>query len=236
MEKGPLLYEGKAKRMYVAPGTNRLIVDYKDDATAFDGQKKEVLVGKGRLNNAIASVFFEHLSAHGVESHFIRKLSERESLVKRLEIIPVEIIVRNIIAGSFAKRFGLKEGDRLSRPILEFCLKDDALHDPIINHYYIYAFNLASSAEMKIIEETALQINTILQPFLAEKGIVLVDFKLEFGRYNGRVLLGDEISPDTCRFWDAVTAEKMDKDRFRRDLGNVTAAYEEVLRRIQGGI
>ena len=234
MEKEKLLYEGKAKRVYATEEPNYYLIEFKDDATAFDGLKKESIKDKGRLNNRLSTIFFEHLMENGVETHFVKNVSEREMLVKALEIIPVEVIVRNIAAGSLAKNLGLKEGEVLKKTVLEFCLKSDELHDPMINRYHIFALELASKEELNQIEAQALKINKILTPFLAAKNITLVDFKLEFGRFEGQVILGDEISPDTCRFWDAESGEKLDKDRFRRDLGQVTEAYVEVLRRLGG--
>jgi phosphoribosylaminoimidazole-succinocarboxamide synthase len=187
------------------------------------------------LNNRISAHFFEMLEKQGIPTHFEKLLSDREMLVKAVEIIPVEVIVRNIAAGSLAKRLGLEEGTPMKRPVLEFCYKSDELGDPMINHYHIYALGLASEEEMKVIEDIALKVNSILVEYLKPRNIELVDFKLEFGRYKGRVILADEISPDTCRFWDADTREKLDKDRFRRDLGNVEEAYREVLKRLTGG-
>ena len=235
MEKREFLYEGKAKKMFRTEDPDLLVVEFKDDATAFDGEKKDQLADKGILNNRLSSIFFSYLEEQGVKTHYVKNLSEREMVVKALEIIPVEVIVRNIAAGSISKRLGIPEGMVLKKTVIEFSLKNDKLHDPMINHYHIYALDLARPEEMTVIEETALKINKILQPYLKEKGIVLVDFKLEFGRYKGEVILGDEISPDTCRFWDSGSGEKLDKDRFRRDLGGVMEAYREVLRRLEGG-
>ncbi len=235
MLKGDFLYEGKAKKIYKTDDPNLLLVEFKDDATAFDGDKKDTLADKGILNNRLSAIFFGLLEEKGVETHFVKTISDREMLVKALQIIPVEVIVRNIAAGSISKRLGIEEGTRLNKTVLEFSLKDDALHDPMINHYHIYALSLANAQEMAEIEKTALKINEILIPYLEDKGITLVDFKLEFGRHQGRVILGDEISPDTCRFWDSSSGEKLDKDRFRRDLGGVVDAYREVLRRLEGG-
>ncbi|HED24086.1 MAG TPA: phosphoribosylaminoimidazolesuccinocarboxamide synthase [Firmicutes bacterium] len=235
MEKREFLYEGKAKKMFRTEDPDLLVVEFKDDATAFDGEKKDQLADKGILNNRLSSIFFSYLEEQGVKTHYVNNLSEREMVVKALEIIPVEVIVRNIAAGSISKRLGIPEGMVLKKTVIEFSLKNDKLHDPMINHYHIYALDLARPEEMTVIEETALKINKILQPYLKEKGIVLVDFKLEFGRYKGEVILGDEISPDTCRFWDSGSGEKLDKDRFRRDLGGVMEAYREVLRRLEGG-
>ncbi|MBS3942890.1 MAG: phosphoribosylaminoimidazolesuccinocarboxamide synthase [Dethiobacter sp.] len=233
MMRGELLYEGKAKKVYLSDEPDLYLIEYKDDATAFDGVKKDHLEGKGILNNTLAAVFFDLLEKKGVATHYVRMVSEREMLVKALTIIPVELIVRNIAAGSISKRLGIPEGTVLKRTVLEFCLKNDALHDPLINHYHIYAMGLASEEEMALLESAALEVNAVLTPFLKERGITLVDFKLEFGRHRGRILLGDEISADTCRFWDSFSGEKLDKDRFRRDLGGVVEAYREVLRRVK---
>ncbi|EEG77407.1 phosphoribosylaminoimidazolesuccinocarboxamide synthase [Dethiobacter alkaliphilus] len=235
MERQAFLYEGKAKRIYATADPDLVLVEYKDDATAFDGEKKGRIANKGILNNKIAAHFFELLAEQGVPSHFVRHLSEREMLVKKLQIIKVEVVARNRVAGSLSKRLGLDEGVELSRPVLEFYYKNDELHDPLINEYHIYALKLATKEELQQIAEQALQINEILVKYLAKRDIILADMKLEFGLFNGEVLLGDEISPDTCRFWDANTMEKLDKDRFRRDLGNVEKAYEEILSRLTGG-
>ncbi len=235
MEKGEFLYEGKAKKIFKTDDPSLFLVEFKDDATAFDGVKKDRLKDKGILNNRLSAIFFKLLEKNGIETHFEKTISEREMLVKALEIIPVEVIVRNVAAGSISKRLGIPEGTELKKTVLEFSLKDDELHDPMINHYHIYALELAAAGEMAEIEKTALKINDIMVPYLKEKGILLVDFKLEFGRHNGKVLLGDEISPDTCRFWDSSSKEKLDKDRFRRDMGGVVDAYREVLRRLEGG-
>lgn len=235
MQKGDFLYEGKAKKIFLTEDPKKLLVEFKDDATAFDGEKKDRLADKGILNNRLSAIFFSYLEDNGVETHYLESLSEREMLVKALEIIPVEVIVRNIAAGSISSRLGIPEGTPLKRSVIEFSLKNDELHDPMINHYHIYALDLATAAEMNIIEEAALKVNELLIPFLNRKGITLVDFKLEFGRFEDRIVLGDEISPDTCRFWDSSSGEKLDKDRFRRDLGGVIDAYREVLRRLEGG-
>lgn len=234
-KKADFMYEGKAKKIYRTDDPDLVLVAFKDDATAFDGVKKDRLEDKGILNNRLSAIFFALLEKEGIKTHFIRTLSDREMLVKTLEIIPVEVIVRNIAAGSISKRLGIPEGTKLNKTVLEFSLKDDALHDPMINHYHIYAMGLAAAEEMAEIEKTALAVNEILMPYLSERGITLVDFKLEFGRHRGKILLGDEISPDTCRFWDSASGEKLDKDRFRRDLGGVVDAYREVLRRLEGG-
>lgn len=235
MEKQQLLYEGKAKRVYATADPDLVIVDYKDDATAFNGLKKGQIQNKGVLNNKIASYFFELLAAKGIVSHYVRRLSEREMLVKKLEILKVEVVVRNIAAGSLAKRLGLEEGTSLRRPVLELYYKDDELQDPMINEYHLYALGIATEEQVRELTAAALKINEILTASLQELQLLLVDFKLEFGLFHGSLLLGDEISPDTCRFWDAETREKLDKDRFRRDLGGVEEAYEEILRRLTGG-
>ncbi|MBS3947429.1 MAG: phosphoribosylaminoimidazolesuccinocarboxamide synthase [Dethiobacter sp.] len=235
MNKQHLLYEGKAKKVYATADPDLLVVEYKDDATAFNGQKKGQIVNKGLLNNKISAVFFRLLAEQGVASHFVQELSEREMLVKKLTILKVEVVVRNLAAGSLARRLGLAEGTPLSRPVLEFYYKDDALGDPLINDYHIWVMGLATPEQVGEISKKALQINALLVEYLQTKALILVDFKLEFGLFHGQVLLGDEISPDTCRFWDAKSGEKLDKDRFRRDLGGVSEAYEEVLRRLTGG-
>ena len=235
MKKGEFLYEGKAKKIYRTDDPGLYLVEFKDDATAFDGVKKDKLADKGILNNRLSAIFFELLEEKGVETHYEKTISEREMLVKSLEIIPVEVIVRNIAAGSLSKRLGIPEGTVMKKTVLEFSLKDDELHDPMINHYHIYAMDLAAPGEMAEIEKAALRVNELLVPYLREKGITLVDFKLEFGRHGDKILLGDEISPDTCRFWDSSSQEKLDKDRFRRDMGGVVEAYREVLRRLEGG-
>ncbi|NLM45970.1 MAG: phosphoribosylaminoimidazolesuccinocarboxamide synthase [Firmicutes bacterium] len=234
MEKKQLLYEGKAKRVYATDDPGLLVVEYKDDATAFNGLKHDRIAGKGILNNKISAFFFALLAEYGCESHFVKLLSEREMLVKKLEMIPAEVVVRNLVAGSLAKRFGLKEGKPLARPVVELYYKNDALGDPMINEYHLYALGMATPAQVEAFTGEALRINQVLSGFLRERGLLLVDLKLEFGVHNGKVLLGDEISPDTCRFWDAKTGEKLDKDRFRQDLGGVEEAYREIYRRLTG--
>lgn len=228
------LYEGKAKRIFRTSSPDLYLVDYKDDATAFNGAKKGTIQNKGVLNNLISTVFFRLLEEKGIPTHFVEQVSDREMLVKSLDIIKVEVVVRNIAAGSLAKRLGLPEGQVLAAPVLEFYYKDDDLGDPMINDYHIRVLGLASPEQMGRITEIALKVNKILLEYLSDKNIDLVDFKLEFGVHEGAVILGDEISPDTCRFWDKDTHEKLDKDRFRRDLGNVEEAYEEVYRRLTG--
>lgn len=233
MEKQPI-YEGKAKRVYKTDVESELLVYFKDDATAFNGEKKGTIESKGVLNNKISTFFFNLLTEHGVPHHFVRMVSEREMLVKSLEILPVEVVVRNIAAGSLAKRIGWEEGRKLPQTVVEMYYKNDDLGDPLINNFHIKMMGLATEAQVKTMEDYALKINEILSTYLKEKNLELIDFKLEFGVHKGEVLLGDEISPDTCRFWDSVTGEKMDKDRFRRDLGNVEEAYKEVLYRLTG--
>lgn len=232
MEKRQMIYEGKAKKVYQTDKPEFLIIEYKDDATAFDGKKRGVIMNKGILNNKISAIFFELLEKNGIQTHFVKLLSEREMLVRSVKIIPIEVIVRNIVAGSLSKRLGLNEGTPLKRTVLEFCYKSDELGDPMINNYHALAMELASEEEIKKIEQMALRTNEILKDFLKTKNIVLVDFKLEFGRMDSQILLADEISPDTCRFWDSSTNEKLDKDRFRRDLGKVEEAYWEIYKRL----
>ncbi|MCR4443412.1 MAG: phosphoribosylaminoimidazolesuccinocarboxamide synthase [Peptococcaceae bacterium] len=229
------IYEGKAKKVYKTSDPDVFHVYYKDDATAFNGLKKGQIRDKGYYNNQISAIFFRLLAEKGVPNHFIELNGERSMLVKALEIIPVEVVARNIIAGSLAKRTGRPEGTRLASPVLEFYYKSDELGDPMINNYHIKALGLAADEEMKTIEDMALQVNRVLLAHLEPLGLDLVDFKLEFGRHKGQILLGDEISPDTCRFWDTATQEKLDKDRFRRDLGRVEEAYQEIYRRLKGG-
>jgi phosphoribosylaminoimidazole-succinocarboxamide synthase len=233
MKKLELIYEGKAKKVYRTEDEDFYVMEFKDDATAFNGQKRGTIKGKGELNNKISAVFFKILEEKGIKTHFVELLSDREMLVRAVKILPLEVIVRNIAAGSMAKRLGLEEGTKLKSPVLEFCLKSDELGDPMINAYHAMAMDLATKEEIAFIEETSFKVNEILSQFLIEKNIILVDFKLEFGRFKGEILLADEISPDTCRFWDAKTMEKLDKDRFRRDLGNVQEAYREILTRIE---
>jgi len=229
------MYEGKAKIVYeLLDQPDRVLIQYKDDATAFDGTKRGQIQGKGQVNNQVSAIAFELLESQGITTHFLHLVSDTEMVCKRVTIIPVEVVVRNIVAGSLAKRLGIQEGLELDEPVLEFYYKSDELHDPMVNTYHIRAMKLASDEEMSTIENMALRVNRVLQPFLLDKGLLLVDFKLEFGRYGGSVILADEISPDTCRFWDTKTRQKLDKDRFRRDLGGVEEAYQEVLRRLAG--
>lgn len=232
MEKLEMMYEGKAKKIYATDKANEVIVYYKDDATAFNGEKKGQIEDKGVLNNAITSMIFEMLKENGIKTHFIEKLSEREQLCKKVEIVPLEVIVRNVAAGSMAKRLGLQEGFELKTTVFELSYKDDSLGDPLINDYHAVGIGATTFEELDKIYEMTAKINELLKEFFIKQNIRLIDFKLEFGRYNGEILLADEISPDTCRFWDATTGEKLDKDRFRRDLGNVKDAYVEILKRI----
>ncbi|PLR99291.1 phosphoribosylaminoimidazolesuccinocarboxamide synthase [Bacillus sp. T33-2] len=235
MEKLELLYEGKAKRVYRTDDDSTVWIEYKDAATAFNGEKKAQIEGKGRLNNEIASLLFLKLQERGITSHFIKKISETEQLVKKVEIIPLEVVVRNIAAGSMTKRLGIEEGRPLSRPIVEFYYKNDELGDPLITEDHIVELQLAGGVELELLKTKALKVNTVLTGFFDEIGIRLVDFKLEFGKDdNGDILLADEISPDTCRLWDKNTGEKLDKDVFRRDLGNLTDAYNTILARLGG--
>jgi len=232
MEKRQMIYEGKAKQVYTTDDPDLVIQYFKDDATAFNAKKRGTIVSKGILNNQMSETFFRLLEREGVPTHFVKRLSEREMLVKRLDIIPVETVVRNIIAGSLAKRLGLEEGKSLPAPILEYYYKSDPLDDPMINQWHVTVLGMATEAELKTLSDMALKINAVLRAFLQSKGLLLVDMKLEFGRHHGQILLGDEICPDTCRFWDAATRKKLDKDRFRQDLGGVEEAYHEVHRRV----
>lgn len=235
MEKKVMMYEGKAKKIYSTEDLDKVIVYYKDDATAFNGEKKGQIEDKGVLNNTITSMLFELLEKNGVKTHFIKKLNEREQLCRKVKIIPLEVIVRNVAAGSMAKRLGLVEGYELKTTVFELSYKDDALSDPLINDYHAVAIGATTFEELKRIYEMTATINDVLKEFFLKQNIKLIDFKIEFGKTDsGELLLADEISPDTCRFWDAVTNEKLDKDRFRRDLGNVKEAYLEILKRISG--
>ncbi|WP_392486585.1 phosphoribosylaminoimidazolesuccinocarboxamide synthase [Haloimpatiens sp. FM7315] len=233
LTKKEMMYEGKAKKVYSTESEDYVIVYYKDDATAFNGEKKGTIGDKGVLNNSITSILFEMLKESGIKTHFEKKLSEREQLCKRVNIVPLEVIVRNVAAGSMAKRLGVNEGTELKTTIFEICYKNDDLGDPLINDYHAVALGLTTFEELKTIYAMTDKINELLKKFFIDRGVKLIDFKLEFGRFNGEILLADEISPDTCRFWDAKTNEKLDKDRFRRDLGNVREAYEEIMSRIK---
>lgn len=232
MEKKELLYEGKAKKVYTTEDPDVLIVDYKDDATAFNGVKKGTIVGKGVVNNRMTNHIFRMLEEKGIPTHYVEELSDRETVVKKVEIVPLEVIVRNVAAGSFSKKLGIEEGFKLLSPTLEFSYKNDDLGDPMINDYYAVAIGAATREEINTITELVFKINEILVDYFKGLNVDLIDFKVEFGRYKGQIILADEISPDTCRFWDSETHEKLDKDRFRRDLGHVEEAYEEIYRRI----
>ena len=233
MKKLEMIYEGKAKRVYATDEAELLIVDYKDDATAFNGEKRGTIVGKGVINNQMSNRLMRRLEQAGVPTHFVEELSERETLVRRVEIVPLEVIVRNRSAGSFSKRYGVEEGRIFDAPTLEFSYKNDALGDPLINSSHVIALGLAAPEELELIRRYAFRVNEVLSALWASRGITLVDFKLEFGRLaDGTIVLADEISPDTCRLWDSATGKKLDKDRFRRDLGGVEDAYAEVMRRL----
>ncbi len=233
MNKKELLYEGKAKKVYTTEDENLYIVDYKDDATAFNGLKKGQISGKGIVNNKMSNYLMQIMEKHGIPTHFVEEISDRETVVKKVKIIPLEVIVRNIAAGSFSKRLGVEEGSPLKTTILEYCYKDDALGDPLINDYHAMALGIATREDLDTIADLTFRVNEVLKAYFAGINIELVDFKIEFGRTpDGQIILADEISPDTCRLWDADTHEKLDKDRFRRDLGNVEEAYEEVFKRI----
>lgn len=233
MKKLKLLYEGKAKKVYQTEMAQRLIVEYKDDATAFNGLKKGTIVGKGIINNKMSNRLMQRLEDAGIPTHFVTELNDRETVVKRVSIVPLEVIVRNIAAGSFSMRYGVEEGTVFEQPTIEFSYKNDSLGDPLLNTDHAKALKLATDAEIATIRTMALRINEILKSFWAECGVTLVDFKLEFGRLSdGTIILADEISPDTCRLWDAKTGDKLDKDRFRRDLGGVEDAYAEIMRRL----
>ena len=237
MEKGQQLYEGKAKKVYATEDPQLLIVSYKDDATAFNGVKRGTIAGKGVINNRMSNALMQMLEKKGVPTHFVRELSERETLVKKVSIVPLEVIIRNISAGSFAKNYGVEEGIVFDEPTIEFSYKNDALGDPLLNEYHALALKLATKEEIEAIKRMAFRTNELLKAFWAECGVTLVDFKLEFGRLSdGTVVLADEISPDTCRLWDSATGEKLDKDRFRRDLGGVEDAYREIMRRLRAHI
>ena len=235
MEMREMLYEGKAKKVYATEDPDLLIVSYKDDATAFNGKKKGTITGKGAINNRVTNFMMQRLEEQGVPTHFVEELNDRETVVKKVEIVPLEVIIRNISAGSFAKRYGVEEGIPFENPTIEFSYKNDDLDDPLINEYHIQALKLATLEEVDTIKKMAFKVNDVMKAFFAKRNVDLVDFKLEFGKTSdGTIVLADEISPDTCRFWDSETHEKLDKDRFRRDLGNVEDAYDEMLKRIIG--
>ena len=232
MQKKEQLYEGKAKKVFATDDPNLYIVDYKDDATAFNGQKKGQISGKGVINNVMSNHMFQLLEKQGVPTHFVEQLSERETVVKKVSIVPLEVIIRNISAGSFAKRYGVEEGIVFDAPTIEFSYKNDDLGDPLINDSHALALKLATQQEIDTIKSMAFKVNEIMKEFFKTLNIDLIDFKLEFGRFKGGIVLADEISPDTCRFWDMTTGEKLDKDRFRRDMGGVEDAYKEVFKRL----
>ncbi len=231
--KMEMVYEGKAKKVFKTKDPMKYFIQYKDDATAFNGEKKGTIIGKGLVNNKMSALLFKVLEQKGIPTHFLELVSDREMIVKAVEVVPLEVIVRNVAAGSLAKRLGLEEGTEMKETVLEFCYKDDALGDPMINEYHIKAIELATKEQIELIKKYALKINEILVDYFTKRNIRLIDFKLEFGMYNGEIILADEISPDTCRLWDADTNKKLDKDRFRRDLGDVENSYNEILRRIQ---
>lgn len=228
------LYEGKAKKVYATNDPDLVIVDYKDDATAFNGEKKGTIVGKGAINNKMTNFMLGMLEKEGVPTHLVEEISDRETIVKKVEIVPLEVIVRNVAAGSFSKKLGIAEGTPLKTPTLEFSYKNDDLGDPFINKYYALGLDLATEEEIEDITKYAFMVNDFMVKFFKKINIDLIDFKIEFGRFHGKILLADEISPDTCRFWDSTTHEKLDKDRFRRDMGGVEEAYQEMMKRITG--
>ena len=235
MEKKEQLYEGKAKKVFATDDPALVIVSYKDDATALDGLKKGTIAGKGVVNNKMSDFLFSLLEKHGVPTHFVKELNDREALVKKVSIVPLEVIIRNVSAGSFAKRYGVEEGIVFKSPTIEFSYKNDDLHDPLLNEYHALALNLATREEIDEIKAMAFKVNDILKEYFLSLNVKLIDFKLEFGRLaDGKIVLADEISPDTCRFWDVQTNEKLDKDRFRRDMGGVEDAYKEMMKRVFG--
>ncbi|MDI9358587.1 MAG: phosphoribosylaminoimidazolesuccinocarboxamide synthase [Phycisphaerales bacterium] len=234
MNKTTFLYEGKAKKLYDTADPNMVIVVYKDDATAFNAQKKGTIIDKGIYNNKITEIIYKKLASEGIPTHFVQRLNDREQVCKKVQIIPLEIIIRNFIAGSLAKTLKIEEGKEIDTPILELCYKKDELGDPMINGTHVIALKLATAEDLKTIYDLAHKINTILQKFFIDRDIILVDLKMEFGKLpNGEIILADEISPDTCRLWDKTTKHKLDKDRFRRDLGDIESAYQEVYKRLQ---
>ena len=235
LERKEQLYEGKAKKVFATNDPGLVIVSYKDDATAFNGAKKGTIVGKGVVNNRMSNFLMEKLEAQGIPTHYVKEISDRETVVKKVSIVPLEVIVRNIAAGSLSKRLGIPEGTPMKRTVLEYCYKCDALDDPMVNDYHILAMEYCTEEELKTIADMALKINAFLVKYFASINVELVDFKLEFGKtQDGKIVLADEISPDTCRFWDATTHEKLDKDRFRRDMGGVEDAYKEMMKRVLG--
>jgi phosphoribosylaminoimidazole-succinocarboxamide synthase len=234
MTAGTLIYEGKAKKIFTTGDSDQVLQYFKDDATAFNAQKRGTIVGKGIINNRVSERLFRFLEQNGVPTHFVERKSDREMLTKRVTIVPVEVVVRNVVAGSLAKRLGLKEGDPIQPAIVEWYYKNDALGDPLITDEHVRLMKLATPEYLAEIRRLALKVNSLLQPFFAERKMILVDFKMEFGLHSGKLILADEISPDTCRFWDQATKESMDKDRFRKDLGKIEEAYQEVLKRVCG--
>ena len=235
MQKGAMIYEGKAKKVYATDDAELYIVSYKDDATAFNGLKKGTIAGKGVINNQMSNILMQMLEKAGIPTHYVKELNERETLVKKVSIVPIEVIIRNISAGSFAKRYGVEEGIVFDSPTIEFSYKNDELGDPLFNSYHALALKLATKEEIETIKEMAFKINDLLKDYFKKMNIDLVDFKLEFGRLSdGKIVLADEISPDTCRLWDSDTHEKLDKDRFRRDMGGVEEAYQEIMHRLSG--
>lgn len=235
MKKLEQLYEGKAKKVFATDDPELVIVSYKDDATALDGLKKGTITGKGVVNNKMSDFLFDLLEKNGVPTHFVEELNDREALVKKVSIVPLEVIIRNVSAGSFAKRYGVEEGITFAEPTIEFSYKNDSLHDPLLNSYHALALGLATKEEIDTIKRMAFRVNEILKAYFLSLNVRLIDFKLEFGRLaDGSIVLADEISPDTCRFWDATTNEKLDKDRFRRDMGGVEDAYREMMKRVFG--
>ena len=235
MEKKEQLYEGKAKKVFATDDANLVIVDYKDDATAFNGEKKGTITGKGVINNVMSNHMFQLLEQQGVPTHFVEQLSERETLVKKVSIVPLEVIIRNISAGSFAKRFGVEEGIVFDEPTIEFSYKNDELGDPLMNAYHAIALKAATREEIETIKAMAFKVNEVMKQYFDTLNVILVDFKLDFGKTaDGKIVLADEISPDTCRLWDKTTKEKLDKDRFRRDMGGVEEAYQEIMKRVMG--
>ena len=232
MEKKEQMYEGKAKKVFATDNPDLVIVDYKDDATAFNGLKKGTIAGKGVINNKMSNMMFRLMEKKGIPTHYVEEISDRETIVKKVQIVPLEVIIRNTAAGSMSKRLGIPEGTKLACPVLEFSYKNDDLHDPFINKYYALSLELATEEEIDTITEYAFKVNEVMKKYFDSLGIDLVDFKIEFGRHKGQIILADEVSPDTCRLWDKETHEKLDKDRFRRDMGNVEDAYNEVFRRL----
>lgn len=231
-----MLYEGKAKRVYETSNPDEVLISYKDSATAFDGLKKGTITGKGRVNNLMSAAMFGYLEQRGIPTHFVSLVSDTEMIVKHVKIVPLEVVMRNVVAGSLSKRLGIPEGTDIKEAVREIYYKDDELHDPLVNDDHVKLLGIADQKTVDTVRDMATKVNDLLKPFMLERGLILVDFKLEFGFYKGQIILADEISPDTCRFWDSETREKLDKDRFRRDMGGVEEAYEEVLRRISGGV